>query len=429
MSIYKRGSVYWYKFKFNGLVIRKSTHQGNDRLARQMEAKESTRLAQQEDARQAACLRLKCSQVLLCDECEKWFNADEALKEEEHIFCSDSCDAEWKKRHKRIPTLAEFCQERFAPWARATFEETCLNNWLWFRAGIQRLTGYDLLANSKLDEITTEKVAGFVAFEQTRLQKRSKDKKKEKRGLAVSSINSATRVLRRVLSVAVEWGVIDSAPKLSLLSGERHREHVITGDEEARYLAAAPPLLAEVAIVLADTGLRPDECHRMKWEEITWLNGRNGTLLVTHGKTKAARRVLPLTPRVRSVLEMRWKAAGQPVEGWVWPAPTQCGHIDHSSLKKQHIQAVRLSNVRPFVLYNFRHTFLTRLGASGCDAWTLARIAGHSSITISSRYVHPSEDVVLRLSRLGGHKRGHSELQATVEENSVKLPSGTDMYN
>lgn len=57
--------------------------------------------------------------------------------------------------------------------------------------------------------------------------------------------------------------------------------------------------------------------------------------------------------------------------------------------------------MRPFVLYSLRHTFLTRLGESGCDAWTLARIAGHASITISARYVHPSEDAVLdAMSRL-----------------------------
>ena len=61
------------------------------------------------------------------------------------------------------------------------------------------------------------------------------------------------------------------------------------------------------------------------------------------------------------------------------------------------------------VLYTLRHTFLTRLGQSGCDAWTLARIAGHSSIAICSRYVHPSEDAVLdAVSWLGGHKIGHS---------------------
>ncbi len=38
----------------------------------------------------------------------------------------------------------------------------------------------------------------------------------------------------------------------------------------------------------------------------------------------------------------------------------------------------------PFVLYSLRHTFLTKLGESGCDAWTLARIAGHSSMAMSA---------------------------------------------
>jgi hypothetical protein len=48
---------------------------------------------------------------------------------------------------------------------------------------------------------------------------------------------------------------------------------------------------------------------------------------------------------------------------------------------------------------------------SGCDTWTLARIAGHSSIAISARYVHPSHDSVLAaVDRLGGHKIGHSEM-------------------
>jgi hypothetical protein len=40
----------------------------------------------------------------------------------------------------------------------------------------------------------------------------------------------------------------------------------------------------------------------------------HGTLLVTHGKTSAARRVLPMTPRVRKTLETRWEGAGKPSE-------------------------------------------------------------------------------------------------------------------
>ena len=98
-----------------------------------------------------------------------------------------------------------------------------------------------------------------------------------------------------------------------------------------------------------------------------------------------------------------------PEVGWVWPSGTRSGHIEPSSLKKQHRKALRLSGVRSFVLYSLRHTFLTRLGESGCDAWTLARIAGHSSVGVSARYVHPSEDAVLAaMDRLGGHNSRHS---------------------
>ena len=188
-----------------------------------------------------------------------------------------------------------------------------------------------------------------------------------------------------------------------------------------------------IAAVLADTGLRPEECYRMRWEELNWNKGKFGTILVVHGKTAAARRSIPMTPRVRFILETRWELAKKPLSGWVWAAPTKRGHVDHSSLKKQHARAFRLANaqikkrnketeteepqIQPWVLYSFRHTFLTRLGESGCDAWTLARIAGHSSIMISSRYVHPSEDAVLNaMSRLSGHNFRHSQKIGEISE-------------
>ena len=42
MSIYKRGEVYWYKFMWQGKLVRESTKQGNDKVARQMEAAHRT---------------------------------------------------------------------------------------------------------------------------------------------------------------------------------------------------------------------------------------------------------------------------------------------------------------------------------------------------------------------------------------------------
>jgi integrase len=360
--IYKRGRVYWYKFMWQGKLVRESSKQGNDKVARQMESAHRTSLAK----------------------------GEVGIREK-----------------KAVPTLAEFCFLRVEPWAKARFETVCYKNWTWYRTGIRALVAYKPMAEARLDGITGELASEFAAH---RLGK----------GMQVSTANNSLRVLRRILNLAVEWGAIGTAPKVKVLSGESRRERVITPEEEARYLAAAPEPLASIASVLADTGMRPEECFRMAWENVTWFNGRNGALLVTHGKTAAARRAIPMTPRVRAILEPRWKAADKPEEGWVWPAPTRSGHIEPSSLRKQHAKTFKTlaeeaaqrnqKPVRPFVLYSLRHTFLTRLGQSGCDAWTLARIAGHSSIAISSRYVHPSEDAVLTaMSRLGGHKIGHSE--------------------
>jgi integrase len=349
MAIYKRGKVYWYKFVWRGELIRESTKQGNDKVARQIEAAHRTSLAK----------------------------GEVGIREK-----------------KKAPTLVVFCETRFEPWAKAT---TSTKTWRdFYRVGLLAIKSYAPLSSLPLNEVTSAEIAAFASHRQGD-------------GLKIASINASLRILRRVLRMAVEWGVIENMPKVRLLPGENHREHVVTPEEEARYLAAASKLLADVATVLIDTGLRPEECNRLVWESITWENGRHGTLLVTHGKTKAARRLLPMTPRVRKVLETRWDAAGRPSEGFVWVAPTASGHIEPSSLKKQHAKALRLSGVRPFVLYSLRHTFLTRLGASGCDVWTLARIAGHSSIAISARYVHPSEDAVLdAMTRLGGHSYGHT---------------------
>jgi integrase len=361
MSTYKRGNVYWYKFMWQGAVVRESTKQGNDKVARQMEAAHRTSLAK----------------------------GEVGIREK-----------------KPVLTLAEFCRKRFAPWAESTCSRKTWRDF--YKVGLKAIEAYSPLGSLPLDAITTERIADFGSHRQAQ----------GKNGKKVATVNASLRILRRVLHVAEEWGEVAKSPKVKMLPGEAHRERVITPEEEAKYLVSANSLLAEIATVLVDTGLRPEECNRLGWDSITWANGRNGTLLITSGKTKAARRVLPMTPRVRHILEARWKAAGKPTEGFVWPAPTKSEHVEPSSLKKQHAKAFRLSKVRPFVLYSLRHTFLTRLGQSGCDVWTLARIAGHSSIVMSARYVHPSEDAVLdAMVRLGGHKNGHSAKAAPRKKN------------
>src|SRR5215831_1921182 len=110
MSIYKRGEVYWYKFMWQGRLVRESTKQGNDKIARQMEAAHRTSLAK----------------------------GEVGIRE-----------------RKTAPTLSAFIEERFDPWGRATFQNSSPKTWLdFYRVGIRAILAYKPLSNLKLDEIT-----------------------------------------------------------------------------------------------------------------------------------------------------------------------------------------------------------------------------------------------------------------------------------
>jgi integrase len=86
-----------------------------------------------------------------------------------------------------------------------------------------------------------------------------------------------------------------------------------------------------------------------------------------------------MSKRVRFLVESCWERADKPEEGWVFPTATESGHVEKSTLKKQHKKVFEKINeeaeknkqklIRPFVLYDLRHTFLTRLGQSGCNVW------------------------------------------------------------
>ena len=73
------------------------------------------------------------------------------------------------------------------------------------------------------------------------------------------------------------------------------------------------------------------------------------------------------------------------------------------------------------MLYSLRHTFLTRLGAGGCDVWTLMKIAGHSNIQQSMAYIHPDSKTVQAAvekagKKKGGHKTRHNAETAIPKE-------------
>jgi len=82
--------------------------------------------------------------------------------------------------------------------------------------------------------------------------------------------------------------------------------------------------------------------------------------------------------------------------------PTSLAHL-HVKVRKA------LGLPSEFVLHSLRHTFCTRLGEEGTEAFQIRKLAGHHSVTVSERYVHPTpESAVLAIRRLDAANRAQS---------------------
>lgn len=78
----------------------------------------------------------------------------------------------------------------------------------------------------------------------------------------------------------------------------------------------------------------------MRWPHILFNEDGTGLIQIVVCKSKAARRILPMTPRIYA------------------------GHINGDSVKDQQKRVLLASGVEPFefVPYTLRHTGLTNLG-------------------------------------------------------------------
>lgn len=93
----------------------------------------------------------------------------------------------------------------------------------------------------------------------------------------------------------------------------------------------------------------------------------------------------------------------------MFPAPTRSGHIEKSSLNKEHPKICKLAKVTHFPLYTFRHTSLTRWAAS-MDPYTLGYLAGHSDFGTTRRYVHPQAYTIMEAIERA--RNGHAATKA-----------------
>jgi integrase len=170
---------------------------------------------------------------------------------------------------------------------------------------------------------------------------------------------------------------------VKFLQEDNEQTRVLNAEEEKLYLLAASQPLQDIARIMLETGMRPEEVHRIRCENVHF---EQGYLVNPCGKTNAARRKIPLSAAACAVLLKRLdKAKGD----YIFPGRSTDAPI--VKVNAAHTATVKRCKVAAFRLYDLRHTWATRAAMAGMDLVTLAAMLGHSRIQMVLRYAHPTE--------------------------------------
>ncbi len=129
-------------------------------------------------------------------------------------------------------------------------------------------------------------------------------------------------------------------------------------------------------LIILDSGLRPGEIFRMRWENIHW---DQGLIFNPRGKSRKSRRYVPLTESVKLALLARKEGVN---EGWIFPSKrAQSGYSTDREVSKQWLEAKQLADIaESVVLYCARHRFSTDAMEGTGNVMAVMDAMGHGSV-------------------------------------------------
>ena len=276
------------------------------------------------------------------------------------------------------------------------------------------------------------------AHRRARANRKRKRTSDEAKPINPARFNRELATLRRLLRMAHAWRGINGVPRIRPLRGERNRTVTLSQPQERLYLEIAKQPLKDAALLMVDTGLRVGEVLGLEWPNVHLEpvgRARFSFIHVRRGKSLNAARNVSLTPHVRATLLNR-QASRTSV--WVFTDGLGFGSISIYTLEAQH-KRMRGSLGLPAdaVIHSFRHTFGARLGEAGAGAFEIMRAMGHSTVTVSQRYMHPTPEAMERAFRrleamnakaragLRSGKKRHlpTTISTTVQSRESKLAS------
>ncbi len=346
MSVYKRGATYWYKFRFEGQLIRESAKTDSKRIATEAERARRRELE---------------------------LGVNGLAKRERPLF--PAAAKSWlAKKTNLTPLGARYYQQYIA-----------------------KLTKY--FGNRLLSDIAAEDVAD--------LQNKRKGEGLSGRQInaEVGTLRAILRYYGRWPYISGRVTMLPQRSDIGRALSREDEERLLNGIRGSR-----SPSLYLFFLLSIDAGLRPSETRSLHRSNLrlNWKNDAiaEGEIEVVRSKTEAgAGRVVPLTRRACAALSL-WLARfpSAELDSFLFPfhrvaiaGNKRVSHIydvkldramSASSYRTAFRTARRKAGIR-LRFYDARHTFVTRLAENpSVSEETIRQLAGHVSPKMLSRYAH-----------------------------------------
>lgn len=278
------------------------------------------------------------------------------------------------KSDKGDMLLDDFWKDQYLPYATPRKRSIKRDEQI-YRIQIQPTMG-----KSRLNEITRQQVLNLAAFHKNN-------------GLSAASADHVSKLLSRLLNLAVEWDMLEKNPaaKIQLFREDNKIQHFLD-DEQLRRLMHVlqtdpnrPVCL--IAQFLLATGCRLNEALTAEWSLMDRKH-RVWRVAASNSKSKKSRAV-PLTDAALKVLDEIGTEGRYPFVFTNEVTEMRYTHIRHTWIR------LRKKAGLPWLrLHDLRHSFASMLVNAGQSLYTVQECLGHSDAKVTQRYAHLSSQTL-----------------------------------
>lgn len=305
-------------------------------------------------------------------------------------------EPERKEEKKALPTFAVAMSE-FLAWSASRHNIAPSTTHRYKIASVSLLAYF---VKKKVDTITGADINEYIT---NRLKQKSR---MTGNTIAPATVNRERTCLSRMFAYLQKpYGITSpfhvedgEEPTIEYLEEDNLVDNPLSYEDEPRYLDTCSPMLRDFATIMIDTGMRNSEVLNLIVSDIDLANGKlyvrtrqaEASKRKRRVKSKASRRTVFLTERVKEILARRIHAS---TNGLIFAGGKDGkGNIPPIKLNNAHYAALKRSGLKRFRLYDLRHTFGSRQGELGTDPYALRDLLGHSGLDMLKRYVHPSDE-------------------------------------